>query len=287
MLKKGSFPLTIKCSNFTSGNLILTIYLKGMEVKRIFKNAIVRKPCPEMIDGLTTAGLGKPDYSKALEQHARYVEVLKECGLTVKVLDADGRYPDSTFIEDVALCTPKCAVITNPGAETRKGEIAGMNEVLREFYGNIEQIKAPGTLEAGDIMMAGDHYYIGISARTNDEGAEQLINILNRYGLTGSKVSLFEMLHLKTGLSYIEENNLLIFGEYLKNPEFKKFNQIVISPEEAYSANSVWVNGNVLVPAGYPGTKKKIEQAGYKVIEVDVSEFRKLDGGLSCLSLRF
>lgn len=240
-----------------------------------------------MINGLTTAGLGKPDYNKALEQHANYVKVLKECGLNVKILDADERYPDSTFIEDIALCTPKCAIITNPGAETRKGEIEGMGEVLKEFYANIEEIKAPGTVEAGDIMMAGNHYYIGISARTNDLGAEQLINILKKYGLTGSKVPLFEMLHLKTGLSYIEENNLLIFGEYLNNPEFKKFNQIIINPEEAYSANSVWVNGNVLVPVGYPGTKKKIEAAGYKVIEVVVSEFRKLDGGLSCLSLRF
>lgn len=256
-------------------------------MKREFKNAVVKRPCREMVNGITTAALGKPDYEKALQQHCGYIEALKSCGLYVKILEADERFPDSTFIEDAALCTPYCAVITSPGAETRRGEIAGMRDVLKEFYKDIEEIKLPGTLEAGDVMMAGNHFYIGISARTNHSGAEQLIDILSKYNLTGSKVSLNEMLHLKTGLSYIENNNLLIYGEFLRNPEFEKFKRIVINPEEAYSANSVWVNGRVLVPAGYTGTKKKIEAAGYEVIEVDVSEFRKLDGGLSCLSLRF
>jgi dimethylargininase len=198
-------------------------------VKRIFKNAIVRKPCPQIVNGITTACLGTPDYYKALDQHTKYTEALKVCGLVVKVLEADEKYPDSTFIEDAALCTPECAVITNPGAETRKGEIAGMREVLKEFYTCIEEIKSPGTLEAGDVMMAGSHFYIGISERTNDNGAGQLIAILKKYGMTGSKVPLHEMLHLKTGLSYLEENNLLIYGEFLNNPEFNKFNRIVIA----------------------------------------------------------
>jgi dimethylargininase len=253
----------------------------------LFKNAIVRKPCPEMINGITGAGLGKPDYHKALLQHDYYVKVLKECDLKVKVLDADSRFPDSTFIEDVALCTPECAVITNPGAEARNGETEGMRDTLAEYYKNIERINSPGTLDAGDVMMVGKHFYIGISARTNIEGAGQLIKILNKYGMTASKIPLNEMLHLKTGLSYLENNNLLIYGEFINNPEFEKFNRIIINSNESYSANSLWINGNVLVPAGYPDTKKKIENAGYKVIEVDTSEFRKLDGGLSCLSLRF
>lgn len=166
-----------------------------------FKNAIVRKPCPEMIDGLTSANLGKPDYDKALAQHSFYVDMLKECGLQVNVLDADSRFPDSTFIEDVALCTPKCAVITNPGAKSRNGETESMKEVLAAYYENIEKINFPGTLDAGDVMMAGDHFFIGISQRTNIEGAGQLIKILNKYGLTGEKIPLNEMLHLKTGLS--------------------------------------------------------------------------------------
>jgi dimethylargininase len=253
----------------------------------IYKNAIVRKPCPEMVNGITTANLGKPDYKKAMKQHNNYIDILKECGLKVKVLEADNRFPDSTFIEDVALCTPHCAVITYPGAISRRGETEGMKQILAEFDNTIEEISYPGTLEAGDVMMVGNHFYIGISERTNHEGAERLIEILEKYNMTGSKVLLNNVLHLKTGASYLEMNNLLVSGEFMDKPEFENFNKIIVDYNEAYAANSVWINGNVLVPSGYPETKKKIEMAGYKTKEVDVSEFQKLDGGLSCLSLRF
>ncbi|MCK5341886.1 MAG: N(G),N(G)-dimethylarginine dimethylaminohydrolase, partial [Candidatus Heimdallarchaeota archaeon] len=122
---------------------------------------------------------------------------------------------------------------------------------------------------------------------TNQNGAEQVIGILNKYEMTGSVVKLEEVLHLKTGLAYLENNNLVVCGEFLSNPEFEKFNIIEISEDESYAANCVWINNKVLIPLGFPDTKQKIEAAGYSVIEVDVSEFRKLDGGLSCLSLRF
>jgi len=240
-----------------------------------------------MVNGLTTAKLGKPDYLKALEQHNRYVYILKQCGLQVTVLDADSNFPDSTFIEDVAVCTPKCAIVTNPGASSRNGEKQAIKPVLQQFYNTIEEIINPGTLDAGDVMMVDDHFYIGISERTNHTGAEQLISILEKYNMTGSKVPLKEMLHLKTGLSYLEQNTLLISGEFLHNPEFEKFSKIIVGEKELYAANSLWINGNVLVPLGFDETKQKIEKAGYKTIEIDVSEFRKLDGGLSCLSLRF
>lgn len=256
-------------------------------MNRIFTNAIVRKPCPEMVNGLTTAGLGKPDYLKALEQHGRYVDILRQCGLKVLVLESDSEFPDSTFIEDVALCTSNCAVITNPGASSRNREIEGIKPVIQQFFNNIEEIVNPGTLEAGDVMMVNDHFYIGISKRTNHNGAEQLISILQKYGMTGSKVPLHKMLHLKTGLSYLEQNTLIISGEFLDNPAFDTFSKIIVQENEHYAANSLWINGNVLVPKGFPETKNKIEEAGYKIIETDVSEFRKLDGGLSCLSLRF
>jgi dimethylargininase len=256
-------------------------------MKRKFTNAIVRKPCPAMVNGLTTAQLGKPDYKKALDQHSRYVDALKECGLHVTVLDEDNEYPDSTFIEDVALCTPHCAVITNPGAPTRNGEKLGIKPVLKEFYKNFEEIKSPGTLDAGDVMMVDAHFYIGISERTNHDGAEQLITILQKYKMIGSKIPLKKMLHLKTGLSYLEQNNLLISGEFVSDPAFEKYSKIVVDEKEQYAANSLWINGSVLVPKGFPETKKKIETAGYTAIELDVSEFQKLDGGLSCLSLRF
>ena len=253
----------------------------------MFTKAIVRIPCIAMVNGLSRANLGSPDYQKALLQHSDYVEALKECGLQVTVLPADENFPDSTFVEDVALMTPHCAILTNPGAPTRSLETRSMLETIRDFCSNVETIDSPGTVEAGDIMMVGDHYYIGLSDRTNQGGAEQMIAILESYGMQGSVVELTEVLHLKTGLGYLENNKLLACGEFLSKPEFQQYHLLEVDPEEAYAANSVWINGTVLTPKGFPKTRSLIETAGYKVREVDVSEFQKLDGGLSCLSLRF
>ena len=253
----------------------------------MFTKAIVRTPCRALVNGLSSANLGPPDYRRALLQHADYIEALKECGLQVTVLPADENFPDSTFVEDVALMTPRCAILTNPGAPSRTLEGLSMLKTIREFYANVELIEAPGTVEAGDIMMVGDQYYIGLSERTNQAGAKQMIAILERYGLQGSIVELTEVLHLKTGLGYLEDNNLLACGEFLSKPEFQKYHILEVDPTEAYAANSVWINGTVLTPKGFPKTRSLIESAGYKIREVDVSEFQKLDGGLSCLSLRF
>jgi len=252
-----------------------------------FNNAIVRKPSKSMINGLSNADLGQVIYHLALQQHEQYINALLECGVNIIILDADENFPDSCFVEDVALCTPKCAIITRPGAESRRGEIQNMKEVLKEFYENIERIQEPGTIEAGDIMMVGNHYYIGLSARTNENGADQMIAILEKYGMSGSKVALEEVLHLKTGLAYLENNQLVISGEFLQNADFNKFNKIEIDKNDAYSANCIWVNDKVLIPSGFPDTRKKIAEAGFEIIELEMSEFQKLDGGLSCLSLRF
>jgi dimethylargininase len=231
--------------------------------------------------------LGKPDYRLALDQHSTYIEVLESLGLEITALLPDSRFPDSTFVEDVALCTPKLAVITSPGASSRKGEEVEMAEVLGSFYDHVETIEAPGTLEAGDVMIAGSHFYVGISDRTNHAGAEQLISFLKKYGMSGEKVELTGLLHLKSGVSYLEDNILLVGKDLSDLPAFYDFRKIEVPADEACAANSLWVNGTVLVPAGFHATRAKIEQAGIKTIAVDVSEFRKLDGGLSCLSLRF
>jgi dimethylargininase len=253
----------------------------------LFSKAIVRIPCKNFINGLTTANLGLPDYDLALIQHQKYVEALRKCGLEVILLDADEDYPDSTFVEDTALLTPHCAIITNPGATSRKGETAEIKNVLTEYYSNIENINDPGTVEAGDIMMVGDHYYIGLSRRTNINGAEQLINILNKYGMTGSFVMLDKVLHLKSGVAYLENNNLAAAGEFLLKPDFQKFNILKIDDDESYAVNCVWINDRILLPKGFPKAKRIIEKYYQNIVEVNVSEFQKLDGGLSCLSLRF
>jgi dimethylargininase len=136
-------------------------------------------------------------------------------------------------------------------------------------------------------MMVGTHFYIGISNRTNIAGANQLIDILVRFNMTGSKVPLSKMLHLKSGVSYLENNILLKAGEFRNNKIFDNFSGIEIEDDENYAANSLWVNGKVIVAEGFPKTRAKIEKAGFETIILDVSEFRKVDGGLSCLSLRF
>jgi len=253
----------------------------------MFKQAIVRTPCPEMINGITSSAMGTPDYNLALVQHREYVEALRSLGLEITVLEPDCRFPDSTFVEDVALCTPGMAVITNPGAAERKGEEVEMTGVLGSFYDRIEYIEAPGTLEAGDVMMAGKHFFIGISERTNHEGADQLITLLEKYQMSGEKIELKEHLHLKSGLSYLEDRNLLNVKEFAGHPSFRGFNRINVGADEDYAANSLWINGTVLVPVGFPETRANIEQAGYQTMTLNVSEFEKLDGGLSCLSLRF
>jgi dimethylargininase len=255
--------------------------------KSMFKRAIVRKPGKSMIYGLSTAELGIPDYENALVQHAEYIKALKGCGLQVLILPEDEEHPDSTFVEDVALLTRDCAIITNPGAPSRRGEIIDIKNVLKEYYSNIEEVKEPGTVEAGDIMMVGSHFYIGLSQRTNKKGAQQVIDFLEKYGMRGSTIKLDKVLHLKTGVSYLEHNNLVACGEFIYKEEFQEFNILKIEEDESYAANCVWINGSVLVPKGYPKAKETIENTGYAIKEVDVSEFRKLDGGLSCLSLRF
>jgi len=253
----------------------------------MFTRALVRTPGRSLVDGLTTANLGKPAYHKALDQHAAYIAALQECGLEVGILPPLEEFPDACFIEDVALLTPCCAIITRPGAPSREGEIEGVHQALDPYYEVIEQVREPGTVEGGDILMVGSHFYIGLSARTNLEGASQVIDFLNKHELSGSTLPLREMLHLKTGVAYLEENTLAAYGEILTMEDFTNFRILQVSEEESYAANCIWVNGTVLVPMGFPRTAGMIQEAGYPVLEVDVSEFQKLDGGLSCLSLRF
>ena len=256
----------------------------------MFKNAIVKIPCKAMVEGITSAPeLGKPIYELALKQHSAYIEALKSCGVAVSILPPDEEFPDSCFVEDPVVVTRKCAIVTNPGAPTRNKETLALIPEIGKFYAAdcIEYIKPPGTLEGGDVMMVGDHFYVGRSARTNGEGIRQFIEILEKYGFTGSEVKLEEVLHLKTGVNYIENNNLLVCGEFINKKEFEKFNKIIIPEEEAYAANCIWMNGTVIIPEGYPSVYEAVKKAGYKIITVDTSEYRKLDGGLSCLSLRF
>ena len=255
-----------------------------------FSHVIIRRPGQSLCDGITSAPeLGQPIYERAIEEHYDYEHALEQCGVDVTVLPALEQYPDSCFVEDPAVITRMGAIITNPGAASRNGEKDEIEPAVRRFFDDehVAHITAPGTLDGGDVMMVGDHFYVGRSARTNEEGIRQLTEILAKYGMTCSEVPLYEVLHLKTGVNYLEDNNMLVSGEFIDKPDFAQYNKVVIPQEEAYAANCIWVNDTVIVPAGYPAVLKAVQDLGYKTLVVDTSEYRKLDGGLSCLSLRF
>ncbi len=256
----------------------------------MFKHCIVRKPCKALVDGITS-GLypGRPDYELACKQHDYYIECLKKTGVDVEVLEPLEEYPDSVFVEDPAVVTRACAIIANPGAASRNGEKEEILPAIKKFFddGKIHFITEPGHLDGGDVMMVGDHFYVGLSARTNEEGIRQFGEILAKYGMTCSQVPLEEVLHLKTGVNYIENGIMLVSGEFIDKPDFAEYKKIIIPEGEEYAANCIWMNDKVIVPEGYPGVAKLVAEAGYEVILCDTSEFRKLDGGLSCMSLRF
>ena len=254
--------------------------------RTMIKNVIVRKLCKNFAMGITTAEIGKPNYEKAMKQHEAYIEAFKKCGCNVVVLEADERYPDSTFVEDVAIVTEKCAIITKPGAESRKGEEKEIIEALKKFYVNIEYLTGEACLDGGDILRVENHFYIGQSKRTNAEGAKQLTEMLSKYGYTASTADVKHILHLKTGVVYLENNILVATGEFKEQELFKDFRMIKVDDNEAYSTNCILINGYLIIATGFIKSKKALVDAGFKIIEVDMSEFEKMDGGLTCLSLR-
>lgn len=249
-----------------------------------FTSAIVRRPCRNFADGITGSKLGKPIYSEVLIQHEAYCEALIKCGLNLKILEADEKFPDSCFVEDTAIITRDVAIITNSGAPERQGEEKKIIEAISDFK-NIEFISNEGKLDGGDILRVDNHFYIGLSGRTNKEGAQQLSDILVKYGYTSSQIRVNGVLHLKTGVTYLENNTFISVNEF---SEYFGTSNIIIPPKgEEYSANCLIVNEHVLIPKGFPISKSKIVNLGYKPIEIEMSEFRKMDGGLTCLSLLY
>lgn len=252
----------------------------------MFTHAIARKPGSNCGQGITTANLGLPSYDLMVEQHTAYVNALACIGLQVTVLDAEPDYPDAHFCEDVAVVTPDIAVIANPGADARKGEEDTVEPVLAR-YRETMRIQPPGTMDGGDVLMVGQHFFVGISDRTNWESARQLGCILEELGNTWTAVPVGAGLHLKSSVSYVGQNTLLVTEEFDKRAEFDTYNRIVVDEVEAYAANSLWVNDHVLTPRGFPCTRRKLDTLGLSIVELDVSEMLKMDGGLTCLSIRF
>jgi len=253
----------------------------------MFTQAIARKPGKNFTRGLTTnVSVTPPRYELLLQQHETYLETLKSCGLGVTILDPLPDYPDAYFVEDTAVVTSDVAVITNPGAATRKGEVESMVPVLAGFR-KIERILAPGTVDGGDVLQVGSHFFIGLSERTNKEGAGQLGRILESFGHTWATVEVGAGLHFKSSVNYVGQNTLLVTPDFAEHVELRGYDKIVLENAEAYAANTLLVNEHLLIPAGFPATRQKLEVLGFKIIELETSEVRKMDGGLTCMSIRF
>lgn len=249
-----------------------------------YSQAIVRRPGPNFAQGLTSSQLGAPDFLRASAQHAAYCAALQQCGLDLTLLTADPRYPDGCFVEDAAVLTERVAVITRPGDPTRRGET---DRIAAELAVGkpIETIEAPGTLDGGDVLRVGDHFYIGQSQRTNAAGAEQLTRILTHHGYTASTIPVRTVLHLKTGITYLGDGTYITTAEFAER--FGEYDPIEVPPEEAYAANCLRVNDRVLVPAGFPTAYRRLAERGLDLIPLEMSEYEKMDGGLTCLSLLY
>jgi dimethylargininase len=255
-----------------------------------FKNAIARLPAHTLSHGLTSSSEGEPSVEAALDQHRRYCDALRACGLTVEILEAASDYPDSTFVEDTAIVTARGAVMMRPGAQSRLGEVDLIKNAILKHRREVAHITDPGSMDGGDICQADEHFFIGLSARTNVEGARQLSIILRSYGYTSSTIDVrgeSRLLHLKSGIAYLGDKRLVIAPELRALSAFQSYELIEVTSAEMYAANCMRINDRVLIAAGYPKIAAVLKSLGYKTLALDVSEFRKMDGGLSCLSLRF
>jgi dimethylargininase len=255
-----------------------------------FSNAIVRPPAATFAQGITSYPLGPPDLPRALEQHRAYCEALERLGLSLVRLGPEPSFPDSTFVEDTAVVTARGAMLTRPGAPSRTGEVAGVGAALRRWFPAPDVIGPPGTLDGGDVCEVGEHFFIGLSHRTNREGAAQLAQWLTGAGFGSSLIdirSIPGLLHLKTGLSWLGGGRLLAIGELAEHEALSGWEVVRVPAGEDYAANCIRVNDGLLVPTSFPATSALLAGLGYRLVQLDMSEYRKMDGGLSCLSVRW
>ena len=253
-----------------------------------FTHAITRRPAASITDGLRAVDTGTPDLALMQAHHAAYIATLCATGATVIELDALPAYPDSVFVEDTALCLPEGAIIMRPGAPTRLGEAAEMEPHLRALYTTIARIEGPGTIEGGDILVTGREILVGQSARTDAAGIAELRAIVTNWGHALREVHTPPgVLHFKTDCSLLDADTILSTERLSASGCFDGYRIIHTASGEEAAANTIRFNDVVLMPAGFPGTRARIEEAGFTVVEIGNSECAKLDGGMSCLSLRF
>ncbi len=253
-----------------------------------FTHAIVRKPGKSIVQGLRAEDLGPPDYTQMCRDHAEYISALREAGAQITELPALEAYPDAVFVEDTALVLPEGAILMRPGAPTRMGEVQYMKNTLNDHFENLRAIKGPGTIEGGDILVTGKEILVGRSARTDKAGIAELRSIVGEWGYILREVKTPQsVLHFKTDCALLDTNTILSTHRLDKTGCFKGYRVIHTAKGEEAAANSVRFNQFVIMPAGFPKTSAVLRSAGFNVRTIDNYECAKLDGGMSCLSLRF
>lgn len=253
-----------------------------------FTRAITRRPAASVVNGLRAEDIGTPDLEQMLKDHAHYVATLKSTGAEVIELPPLDDFADALFVEDTALCLPQGAVLMRPGAPSRMGEVAEMAPTLRSVYAEIREISGPGHIEGGDILVTGREILVGRSARTDAEGVKELAAIVGDWGHKLREVFTPPgVLHFKTDCSLLDGETILSTERLDASGCFQGYRVIHTAPGEEACANTIRFNDLVLMPAGFPKTADILDKAGFSVVEVNNSECAKLDGGMSCLSLRF
>ncbi|MBQ4823639.1 dimethylarginine dimethylaminohydrolase [Leisingera sp. HS039] len=253
-----------------------------------FTRAITRRPAASIANGLRAEDIGNPDLDSMLAAHSAYVAALCSTGAEVIELDPLDAFPDAQFVEDTALCLPQGAILMRPGAPSRLGEVAEMAPALRGCYGDIREIKGPGHIEGGDILVTGKEILVGRSDRTDAAGVAELAEIAAGWGHSLREVFTPEgVLHFKTDCSLMDAETILSTKRLDASGCFKGYRVLHVAEGEEAAANAIRFNNLVLMAAGFPRTADMLDKAGYQLVEIDNTDCAKLDGGMSCLSLRF
>jgi dimethylargininase len=224
------------------------------------------------------------DVEVARAQHHEYVKALASLGCQVVELPAEADLPDSVFVEDTAFILDEVAVITRPGADSRKAETDSIIRALSPHRALVH-VTEPATVDGGDVLVLGKNIYVGISTRSNNAAIRQLQELLDVYGYKVTGVEMHDCLHLKTAVTKVDENTLLINPNWVDNFHFKDFDWIIVDPSEPFAANCLPVNGEIIFPTSFPKTRAKLESRGYKIKAVTVDELAKAEGAVTCCSL--
>ncbi len=226
------------------------------------------------------------DLALARSQHAAYNQALKDLGVDLTELPQQRELPDSVFVEDTALVFDQLAVITRPGAPSRRPETASIEAALRP-HREIAHISAPAVLDGGDVLTIGKAVYVGLSSRSNAAAVQQLQALLTAHGYRVHGLELGQCLHLKTAVTALDDNTVLLNPDWIDAAHFAAYQIVETHPDEAFGANVVRLDNTLLYGAQYPETQARIEQLGHKVHCVDMSELAKAEGAVTCCSLVF